>query len=535
MTARFLLRSLVVTFGLVSIVVSSQAPGKSEAPQTAKAKLPPPKITIAENTTFFTEPLRPDGFVDYIAAVNRHFSKDITAENNACVLLYQAMGPRPEGNNRQPDRFFQLMGVEPIPDEGKYFQGLREWIEGRADAKVDVNSAYDMQSKSSERPWKSDEFPLIAAWLKDNDVALQTVMAATERPRYFSPLVTSDAKQDASMIEVLLPGVQKTRELARALASRAMWELAEGSQVDAWRDLMTMHRLGRLVGQGPTVIEYLVGVAIESMAIKGELRFLSESKPSAKMLELYRKQLDRLPARALVADTINVGERSMFLDVTHRIARGQMGLKDIADGDDNGSLIEKLAERAIVQTVDWDELLKSTNQWYDRLNELSRKPNYPDRTAALQKLEEEVRKFAEQRRGPMALLPLLGGKPAITQAMSETLISLLLPAVTQVHRVEGQAIQRMHNLELAFALAMWRDEHDSYPDSLDELAPKYIAKVPNDLFNGQPLKYERVGEGYRFYSVGRNEKDDQGHDFEDVPPGDDLVVRMPMPAQKQEK
>jgi hypothetical protein len=60
--------------------------------------------------------------------------------------------------------------------------------------------------------------------------------------------------------------------------------LAEGSQFDAWHDLMTVHRLGRLVSQGPSTIEYLVGNSIESMALIGEQRLLSEKKPSAKLL-----------------------------------------------------------------------------------------------------------------------------------------------------------------------------------------------------------------------------------------------------------
>lgn len=519
----------------IGVVLSSWCLAQNDKanPAKPKAAVPLPKITISKETTWATEPLRADGTVDYLEAVNRLFSKDVTPENNACVLLYQAMGPSPEGGNRQPDRFFQLMGVTPISDEGKYFQGLGKWIEGRPDAKVDVSAASDMLWKSVERPWKSDEFPLIAAWLKDNEVPLQTVAAATERPRYFSPLVTSDAKPDASLLEVVLPGVQESRELARALSSRAMWELAEGSQVDAWRDLMTIHRLGRLVGQGPTVIEYLVGIAIESIAFNREILFLSETKPSAKMLKLYRKQLDRLPPRALVADKVNVGERACGLDCAHRMARGQFDLKEIADGGENNPLFEKLAEGPILQMVDWDVVLKSANQWFDRLEEISRKSNYLERTAAMQKLEEEVKKLAEQRRGPMPLLPLLGGKPAITQAMSETLISLLLPSVTQIYRVEGQAIQRMHHLELAFALAVWRNEHDSCPGSLAMLAPKYIAEIPIDLFNGQPLKYDRVGDGYRFYSVGRNEKDDEGRTFDEG--ADDLVVRMPVPPPKKDK
>lgn len=524
-------RLIAVLF--VSLPCLAFAQNEKAEPAKPKVAVPAPKITICKETTHFTEPLRDDGTVNYLEAVNRLFSKDVTPENNACVLLYQAMGPSPEGR-RQPDLFFRRMGIEPLPDEGVYYRDLGKWVRDRPDAPKDVNLVNDMQATSGQRPWTKAEFPLIVAWLQDNEIPLRTVALAVDRPKYFSPLVGSDADPDRALIAVLLPGVQKSREFARALSSRAMWELAEGSQVDAWRDLMTVHRLGRLVGQGPTVIEYLVGVAIESVAINGEQRFLSETKPSAKLLAMYRKQLDRLPPRASVADKLDAGERSMFLDCAQRLATGKMALKEIADGQgaDGGSLIEKLAEGAIMQSVEWDAALKSANKWYDRLAETARKPDYQVRATDLKQFNEDLKKMVAKTRGPMVLLSLLGGKPAITQAMSDVLISLLLPAVQQVVAAEGRIIQRMRNLELAFALEMYRAEMNAYPDSLERLAPKQIAEIPNDLFTGKPLKYERTADGYRFYSVGQNEKDEEGRSFDDNPRGDDLVVRMPVPQPK---
>ncbi len=513
---------------ILALTMSGWCLAQDKQAEPAKPKVAAPKITVSKETTWATEPLREDGTVNYLEAVNRLFSKDVTPENNACVLLYQAMGPSPEGQ-RRPDLFFRRMGIEPLPDEGKYYRDLGKWVRDRPDAPNDINLVYDMQTTSGQRPWTKAEFPLIAAWLQENEIPLRTVALAADRPKYFSPLVGSDADPDGALIAVLLPGVQKSREFARALASRAMWELAEGSQVDAWRDLMTIHRLGRLVGQGPTLIEYLVGVALESVAMNGEQRFLSETKPSTKMLTMYRKQLDRLPARASVADKLDAGERSMFLDCAQRMARGKMALKEIADGQgaDGGSLIEKLAEGAILQSVDWDAALKSANKWYDRLAETARKPDYRVRATEMKQFNDDLKKLAEKNRGPMVILSLLGGKPAISQAMSDMLISLLLPAVQQVVGAEGRIIQRMRNLELAFALEMYRAETNEYPDSLERLAPKQIAEIPDDLFTGKPLKYERTPDGYRFYSVGQNEQDDEGRSFDDNPRGDDLVVRMP--------
>ena len=57
----------------------------------------------------------------------------------------------------------------------------------------------------------------------------------------------------------------------------------------------------------------------------------------------------------------------------------------------------------------------------------------------------------------------------------------------------------------------YRLAHGEYPESLDALAPQFIAKLPHDIINGQPLHYRRTADGrFVLYSVGWNEKDDDG-------------------------
>ena len=66
-----------------------------------------------------------------------------------------------------------------------------------------------------------------------------------------------------------------------------------------------------------------------------------------------------------------------------------------------------------------------------------------------------------------------------------------------------------------------------YPAKLEDLAPKYLAKIPIDRFAAGPLKYERPDNGYRFYSVGPNRVDEKGAGQDDFPSGDDLTITMP--------
>lgn len=518
----------------IAVGLLSQLGVAQEAGDKDKKPVFVPKITVSKETTWFTEPLRENGFVDYLAALNQHFGRGVTVDNNAVVSLYRAMGPRPEGGQRQPDEFFQWLHMEPLPDEGPYFQSLGKWWQSKQKKvpAAGMNAVFDMQMASYSRPWKEEEFPELAEWLRDNDTPLNHVVEGVGRPEYFSPLVSADGGE-GKLIQVLLPGVQMSRDLARALTARAMLRLSEGNRFSAWRDLIVVHRLGRLVGRGPTMIEGLVGIAIESMAIEGELRVISDSQPPPKQVALFVKQLQSLPPRATMIDKVDVCERCLFLDVCLHVARGTMDLNEVADGNaGDGGFAKKFMEAAIIQTVEWDDVLKSGNRWYDRLVAAGRKPNYQARMEAFRQLDTDLKELAKRRQGAAVALAILGGKPAITQFTSDVLISLVLPATQQACRAEHRIIQRQRNLEIALALSAWRGEHDAYPETLDDLVPKYLPAIPTDLFNDKPLHFERTADGYRFYSVGENEKDDQGRSFDDKPSGDDLVVQMPKPLPK---
>jgi hypothetical protein len=64
---------------------------------------------------------------------------------------------------------------------------------------------------------------------------------------------------------------------------------------------------------------------------------------------------------------------------------------------------------------------------------------------------------------------------------------------------------------VACALERYRLAEGNYPDQLASLSPRFIATLPHDIINGQPLKYRRTAKGkFVLYSIGWNEKDDGG-------------------------
>jgi hypothetical protein len=106
---------------------------------------------------------------------------------------------------------------------------------------------------------------------------------------------------------------------------------------------------------------------------------------------------------------------------------------------------------------------------------------------------------------------------------------------------------------LAGALSVYRLEHGTYPEKLDDLVPGNLPRLPVDFYSEKPFLYHQLKSGYLLYSVGENGRDDGGSnewmrirkgrwldDLSDIeqqiekakiPSGaDDISIRVPRPA-----
>lgn len=68
-----------------------------------------------------------------------------------------------------------------------------------------------------------------------------------------------------------------------------------------------------------------------------------------------------------------------------------------------------------------------------------------------------------------------------------------------------------HNLLLAAAIQAYRMEHQSLPDSLNDLIPKYLSEIPVDPFrNFEPVTYLKRDNDFLLYSIGPDLIDQKG-------------------------
>ena len=110
--------------------------------------------------------------------------------------------------------------------------------------------------------------------------------------------------------------------------------------------------------------------------------------------------------------------------------------------------------------------------------------------------------------------PGQGGEAAIRSQPQRTPYSILskmfLSALVRSPRKFALAQSAVNLVRTACALERHRLANGKYPETLDALAPQFIAKVPRDPISGQPLHYRAVDGQFVLYSVGWNEKDDGG-------------------------
>jgi hypothetical protein len=89
--------------------------------------------------------------------------------------------------------------------------------------------------------------------------------------------------------------------------------------------------------------------------------------------------------------------------------------------------------------------------------------------------------------------------------------ALLFPALERASEKAARAQSLNDRTRIAIALERHRLAYGQFPETLAALTPQFLAKLPHDVINGQPLKYRRTDDGgFILYSVGWNETDDGG-------------------------
>jgi len=535
----------------------------ADIPPSPPANSPLP-FKLSTDTTYITEPLREDGYVDYVEASNALTKKGVTAENNAFIPLYELVSRRARVNEFHPEGqayswFFQELGIAPFNEAPSHQTGLQlrsfYWYTNQLMGRVKnqrlntdtglyeltdrlkseqilfVDRLQKNQEEAVLRPWKRKEFPHLSRWLAYNEHVLTSFRRATLRRRFYKPLIKSnDGAWSMLAAQIVGNGI---RDLNQAALLRAMLHLGEGRISEAIEDALAVHRLGRLEFQQLNLPGCLSGLQREGQACRADMLIAHHGNLNFVELTKWRQKLLNLGALPKGMEGVNIGGRYTFLDGAMSVAmcgpRAFQMLERIADGgygEDSKEWLKIPFNRRLVNTinhaVDWDQVLEEGNKRIDLLVSAGRKSTCAERRQAK---DAWIQQFSANPRPSESNLPLASlfgpqGDATVQHAITESVINnlseLFLSSLPNVIDSDDEALMKNYLVGLSLSLANYRLDKGKYPDKLTELLPQYTGKVIEDFFVDEPLHYERQGTGYLLYSVGKNGKDDGGHEHGDI-------------------
>jgi hypothetical protein len=473
-------------------------------------------IRLGPDTTFIAEPLGPDGAVDYLAAINQMSAAGMTPQDNSAVDLLHAFGPEVLDANLR-SRYYAELGMSPLPPEGQYFVVFGK----HATAVQSKGDRSDPWEGVMDQKWSAADFPLFDTWLDENEVPLTWIVKASHRSRYYFPLLTTE--KSPAIFSALLPLSSNLRDATRLLCIRAMRLWGDGQIDQAFDDCLAALRLTRLTCQSPTLIDSLIATACESTACGALDKLAGAPEATAEQLRRVIDQIEKLPARTPTWQKNDRGERFSYLSAVTMFAhQGSAPLADVL-GISPGARVLGIAWPA---AIDWNIVMRQGNAWYDEVVRMGQLGDYRQLLENVQKFEQNLNQVAQRstRLGPnVRAIATIDGR---SQLMGDVLCGLMLPAITSAYKAEFRGTMRLRNTLTVLRLSVFRCDHGNYPEQLEQLVPDYCPEVPVDVFDGLPLRYRRTADGFILYSVGPDQTDNGGMDFDGI--SGDLVVRVGM-------
>jgi hypothetical protein len=324
------------------------------------------------------------------------------------------------------------------------------------------------------------------AFLEQQAGALALLREAGKKPAcYF------DRDYGRPSISMPLPELQDLRTVARLLALDARVKAADHDLRGALGDCRALLSMSEYVASDPLLIAMLVSAAIQDMAAETLEAVLNSSSPIAEDLAGFDVG-DTLSYQRVFLRTLRMEEafgQRVFYDVaTGRLSLGELQAVQAVGQQPGPALTAAFAP--VYRLFFLGEDLESHRGIVARWQQLAALPYYQSK-------------------------PSWDGWEAAMKAQPTGLVTWdLVPAVSRCAETAARADAQHDVLRLAVAVCRFRASHNRFPSNPSELVPDFIAAVPQDPFDGKPLRMKKAEGKLVVYSIGPDAIDNGGAPFD---------------------
>ena len=377
------------------------------------------------------------------------------------------------------------------------FIDLVAWSEAfKAIQAGQTNSNHPVAPGKLDPASRAEVAPAVLAGLVSSETGLDQLRAASARPYARYPVVYDMDNPWG----ILLPHLGNIKKTVQRLQLRACAELAAGRSDEALADVKLMLYLADSVKDEPFLISYLVRLACVQLAVQPVWEGLAEQAWSDAQLQELQSCFQRYEFFSPMQWSL-ASERAAAILTADLLQRGKYHLNDLADDPNHTeSSVANLFGRMVPHG--WYDLEKLN---YCRLFQLQINGAFD---------VEKRQVFPRQiQANTNALAQAFAGREPVTTICTrhQLLAVILLPALHNVPRRAAAVQTAADEAAIACTIERFRLAKGQYPDTLKELVPQFVSRLPNDVISGEPYKYYRTNDGrFLLYSVGWNEINDGG-------------------------
>jgi hypothetical protein len=323
---------------------------------------------------------------------------------------------------------------------------------------------------------------LLALSKYDSDV--EELRRASERPYANIPLNYEDG---FAAVSTLLPYLSAIKRCSSVLELRAVAELADGRNAEAYDDVILLCRLNDTFRTQPFLISHLVRMALLQMTLQPIWEGWTGHHWTDEQLAGISAELAKLDFLADYQSAMR-GERAFAIQSfeNRRITRILRTIDDT--GQTNTIHFRFVPDGYFYQTeLAWAQILQQRLLPLVDINARVVSPRVFEDTTNL--VSAQLKHYS----------------PYNVEAL------MAFPTDASTVRKFAFAQASVDLARVACALERYRLAHGDYPQSLEAIVPQFIGAVPHDIIDGEPLHYRRTEDGKcLLYSIGWNGTDDGG-------------------------
>ena len=286
----------------------------------------------------------------------------------------------------------------------------------------------------------------------------------------------------------VLPHLSTMKNAATLFALSSAQRLSKGDTTGAWQDTLNGIRLGEQLRTEPFLIPQLVRIAILEINFQTYWEWQVNHQWSAEQLTAFQETFQSIDLLAGMESAIRA-ERNMINHWFTSVAQGGIqtqGFDELISSLDFFPAFFFYSNQYQINRILTEIILPGIDVSNHRLN-----------VHQFKKMEEEILDLKS------SFLPF-----------RHAIALMMLPGLDKYALKVSQTQAALDQSAIVAALERYRLAKGSYPEKLTALRPKFIAKIPGDLFHDQGLVY-RINEDNSFtlYSTGYNGTDDGGEFF----------------------